>query len=329
MTEDETWQPTEIAPMAFDVSADVAGLTAVASRIDLDTILIRHRALVFRGFDITPATLDAAVDRLLPNRLAYLHGNTPRVNLGDNIYTSTEYPAEQSISMHSELSYAHRWPARLLFYCEHPARSGGATAICDTGRWLASIDPAVRHAFGAGLRYTQNLHSGRGLGRSWQETFETDDRDEVERFLADGHASWSWTQNGLRVTQDRSATTLHSVTGEEVWFNQVDQWHHAGLPGEVRAALLELLTEDEMPQSVTFADGTPIPADHVTHVREMGWRHAVDVDWRAGELLLVDNVLAAHARRSYSGPRRVLVAMSGPTHRDTRAAAHASVISSR
>jgi alpha-ketoglutarate-dependent taurine dioxygenase len=36
----------------------------------------------------------------------------------------------------------------------------------------------------------------------------------------------------------------------------------------------------------------------------------VDVDWRAGDLLLIDNVLVGHGRRSFTGQRRVLVAMS-------------------
>jgi len=36
----------------------------------------------------------------------------------------------------------------------------------------------------------------------------------------------------------------------------------------------------------------------------------VDVDWRTGDVLLVDNVLLAHGRRPFTGDRRVLVAMS-------------------
>ncbi|WP_281425855.1 TauD/TfdA family dioxygenase [Polymorphospora rubra] len=37
----------------------------------------------------------------------------------------------------------------------------------------------------------------------------------------------------------------------------------------------------------------------------------MNVTWRAGDLLLIDNVLTAHGRRSFEGTRRVLVAMSG------------------
>jgi hypothetical protein len=48
----------------------------------------------------------------------------------------------------------------------------------------------------------------------------------------------------------------------------------------------------------------------VTHVRDQGWERAVDVDWRDGDLLLIDNVLVGHGRRPYTGSRRILVAMS-------------------
>jgi hypothetical protein len=34
------------------------------------------------------------------------------------------------------------------------------------------------------------------------------------------------------------------------------------------------------------------------------------VDWVAGDVLLIDNVLVAHGRRPFEGSRRVLVAMS-------------------
>jgi alpha-ketoglutarate-dependent taurine dioxygenase len=61
---------------------------------------------------------------------------------------------------------------------------------------------------------------------------------------------------------------------------------------------------------VTFADGTPIPDAYVEQVQNRGLDHAVNVDWRPGDVLLIDNVLVAHGRRPFEGSRRVLVAMS-------------------
>ncbi|MEV0442065.1 TauD/TfdA family dioxygenase [Streptomyces spectabilis] len=310
MTRSQTWAPHEVRAAAG------GGADELLTRIDeldggLDAALVRERALVFRGFEVGTDELDRVLDRLLPHRLAYVHGNSPRTKVGGNVYTSTEYPPEFTISMHNEMSYAHVWPARLAFYCAIRPGGGGATPVLDAARWLAALDPEVREAFSGGVRYIQNLHDGYGLGKSWQDTFETAERGAVEDFLKGSGAEWDWQRDGsLRVESVRPATTRHPVTGAEVWFNQADQWHPAGLGDETAAELAAILPEDQLPQMVTFADGGRIPGEYVAQIRDRGLEAAVDVDWYQGDLLLIDNVLLAHGRRPFTGDRRVLVAMS-------------------
>ncbi|MGC5330282.1 TauD/TfdA family dioxygenase [Micromonospora sp. DT62] len=310
MNEHASWKPLEITPESAGCAPSAEGLVGHLRELDLAEVLTAEKALVFRGFGVRPETLDPVMDLLLPRRLAYVHGNSPRTKVGRNVYTSTEYPSRYTISMHNELSYAARWPARLLFFCQIAAETGGATPVVDAELWLDSLDPQLRADFAGGLRYQQNLHDGMGLGKSWRDTFETDSRDEVEEFLAGAGATWEWTADGLRVIQLRPATLRHPVTGAEVWFNQADQWHPAGLDDDIARVMTQVMGPDELPQSVTFADGSPIPDEYVTQIRDRGLEAAVDVDWRVGDLLLIDNVLTAHGRRPYTGDRRVLVAMS-------------------
>ncbi|MFF4077772.1 TauD/TfdA family dioxygenase [Streptomyces sp. NPDC001777] len=309
----ENWRPLELTPASTGADASPAGLVDYVGRTGLAELLVQEKALVLRGFGVSSGTYETVADALLPRRLAYVHGNSPRTkvgNVGENVYTSTEYPPEYQISLHNEMSYAHEWPGRLLFHCDRAPATGGATPVVDGQLWLESIDPEVRQAFSTGVRYTQNLHGGRGLGKSWQDTFETEDRGRVEDFLAGTGADWKWKSDGtLWISRIGPGTLHHPVTGAEVWFNQADQFHVAGL-GEEAALLMELMSEDEMPQAASYADGTPIPAEHIAHVQEVGLRHAVDVDWNAGDLLLIDNILVGHGRRPYTGNRRVLVAMS-------------------
>ncbi|MFE9818844.1 TauD/TfdA family dioxygenase [Streptomyces sp. NBC_00236] len=312
MSDQYGWKPLEITAADAGVEASAAGLVEFLSDAEkISGLLVREKALVFRGFQVAEDTLDPVMDRLLPNRLAYVHGNSPRSKVGSNVYTSTEYPSELTISMHNELSYAYAWPSRLLFFAAHEPTTGGATPVVDGVRWLESLDPAIRKAFAGGVRYAQNLHGGRGLGKSWQDTFETTDRAEVEVFLKGTEAEWTWlADGGLRISQSRPSTTRHPVTGVEVWFNQSDQWHPAALGDDMAAELAQILPEEELPQSVRFADGSPIPDEYVIEVRDKGLEAAVDVDWRTGDLMLIDNVLVGHGRRPFTGPRRVLVAMS-------------------
>jgi alpha-ketoglutarate-dependent taurine dioxygenase len=305
------WQPLEITPESAGVTGDVDGLLRYLSTADIADLLVRHRALVLRGFGVDEERLELVSSRLLRRREAYVHGNSPRTKVGDNIYTSTEFPPEYDISMHNELSYAHTWPARLLFCCAQPALTGGATPVIHGALWLESLSPEIRRDFEPGVCYRQYLHGGLGLGKSWQDTFETRDRSEVEAFLAAGDATWEWTgSGGLKVSQTRPATARHPVTGQQVWFCQVDQWHAATLGEETMRELMAIVPEDELPQSVTFADGSPIPADYAIEVRETGLKLAVDVGWQRGDLLLIDNVAVGHGRRAYTGARRILVSMS-------------------
>ncbi|MGW7363960.1 TauD/TfdA family dioxygenase [Streptomyces sp. NPDC054841] len=311
MTDIRTWTPLEIEAEGVGGPQELTERLGELGGTGLGELLVQEKGLVFRGFDVTRDELDPVLDLLLPNRLAYVHGNSPRTKVGSNVYTSTEYPQEFTISMHNEMSYAHAWPARLAFYCEIQPGTGGATPVVDAAVWLESLDAEVREAFAGGVRYVQNLHDGYGLGKSWQDTFETGDRKAVEEFLAGTGASWEWkADGGLRVTSVRPSTTRHPVTGTEVWFNQADQWHPAGLGDDTAAALAQILPEDELPQTVTFADGSPIPQEYVFQIRDRGLDAAVNVDWRRGDLLLIDNVLLAHGRRPFTGDRRVLVAMS-------------------
>ncbi|RSN44302.1 hypothetical protein DMH12_31720 [Streptomyces sp. WAC 04229] len=311
MTQTDIWAPLDIEAEGVGGPEELTARLRDMGPERLAQLLTEERGLVFRGFGVTPDHLDGVLDLLLPNRLAYVHGNSPRTKVGSNVYTSTEYPQEFTISMHNEMSYAHAWPARLAFYCQIQPGSGGATPVVDAALWLDSLDAEVRDAFAGGVRYVQNLHDGYGLGKSWQDTFETTSRQDVEAFLEPTGAQWEWkADGGLRVVSIRPATTRHPATGAEVWFNQADQWHPAGLGDDTAAALAQILPEDDLPQNVTFADGSPIPAEYVAQIRDRGLEHAVDVDWRTGDLLLIDNILLAHGRRPFTGERRVLVAMS-------------------
>jgi hypothetical protein len=38
-------------------------------------------------------------------------------------------------------------------------------------------------------------------------------------------------------------------------------------------------------------------------------KHAVRFEWKAGDMVSLDNLLTAHARDPYSGPRKIVVAL--------------------
>ena len=107
-------------------------------------------------------------------------------------------------------------------------------------------------------------------------------------------------------------TATHPVTGEEVWFNQADQFHPSTHPEPLYKSLMALYKsrDDRLPQNATFGDGTPIPLDYLTTIRETVRRQMALFPWEHGDLLAVDNMLVMHGRMPFKGARRILVSMS-------------------
>jgi alpha-ketoglutarate-dependent taurine dioxygenase len=293
------------------IMASRAGI--IDRRAEIQHHVRAHGSALVRGLTIdSPQAFQGIVGLFGEPFDSYRGGNTPRTRLTESVFTSTDVPAELAIAPHNELSYASRWPEHVYFACLTAAREGGATPICDGRAIWNDLKPDIRDPFMTlGVTYRQFLHGGYGLGKSWQETFETADPQAVENFLRDADAEFSWVNDGLRVTQRRAGAIAHTVTGEIAWFNQADQWHPSHLSADDAEMLYSLVdSEDDLPQFVTLGDGSPIPEASLQAIREATERNKVSVPWQVGDFMIVDNILSQHGREPYSGDRRVIVAMS-------------------
>jgi len=64
-----------------------------------------------------------------------------------------------------------------------------------------------------------------------------------------------------------------------------------------------------------------IPDDVAAHLRDAYDRETVKFPWQAGDLLMIDNMLVAHGRASFTGKRLVLAAMGDAVALDPAAIA--------
>lgn len=288
---------------------------AAGERDWIEETLASSGAILFRGFaPIAETDLPGLTAALAGAALPYLYRSTPRTEVGQGIYTATEYPPNQKIPLHNENSYQPAWPLRLIFFCPRPAEEGGETPLADMRRVLQRLPPELVERFRTrGVRYVRNYvrNAGEGLDLTWPTVFQTESPAEVESFCRARGIELSWQEGQrLRTWQRRPALAAHPRSGETIWFNQAHLFHVSSLPAEVRESLLAFYPIDELPRNACFGDGSPLVEEDLGVIRAALDAEAVLFPWQANDLLLLDNMLVAHGRMPFSGRRRVLVAMA-------------------
>lgn len=276
--------------------------------------LVEHGAILFRAFGVnTVQGFAKLIESMGRSPAPYTDGNSPRTRLSPGIYTSTEFPPEYFISLHNELSYSAFWPSKLMFVCIRPADRGGETPLASSAEILRHLDPAIVSEFTRRqIKYIRNLHSGYGAGPSWQATFGTSNKIQVEEFCSMANIQFQWLANDdLRLTNVRPAVALHPRTGERVWFNQADQFHPSTHPPEVYQSLIALCGSDpdSLPQNARFGDDGEIDVEMLNEIRKTANALMVRFPWQEGDLLLIDNMLVAHGRMPFTGTRKIIVSM--------------------
>lgn len=273
--------------------------------------LLVHGAILFRGFLIdSSSAFRACAEALSPELLEYTERAAPRKEVDSRVYTSTEYPADQHIPLHHEMSYSHMWPLKLWFYSAQPAASGGCTPIADDRKIMGLLGPHITEKFlEKKVMYVRNF--GEGADLPWREVFQTDERQKVEKYCEETGIEFEWRSGDrLRTRQVRQACVTHPQTGDRVWFNHAHMFHVSNLEPAVREALLSEFRDDELPRNSFYGDGSPIPDEILETIRRTYSDASVRFPWQRGDVLLVDNILASHGRDPFSGERRTLVAMA-------------------
>lgn len=300
--------PLLIEPRQPDV--DLPAWTA-AHRDEVGRLLLRHGALLFRGFALrTAADFEAAARAVCPD-LHGEYGDLPKE--AGLVYRSTPYPPDQPILFHNEASHTWRWPMKQLFFCQLPSEQGGETPIVDCRRVYERLEGPVRQRFAEkGLMYVRNFVPG--LDVPWQEFFHTSDRAAVEGRCRAAGVTCRWrSDGGLHTAEVRPAVAVHPRSGAPVFFNQIQLHHASCLEASLRDSMKGLFAEDDFPRHVLYGDGRPIDDATVDALRSLYWELARSFTWRKGDLLVLDNMLVAHARNPYAGPRKILVAMGEMT----------------
>jgi alpha-ketoglutarate-dependent taurine dioxygenase len=288
-----------------------------------------HGAVLLRGFEAIDSAgrFATLLDVLAPELMDYVGGSAPRSAVHGRVFTSSELPENYTLALHQEMAYQKNPPDSLVFFCDIPAAERGETPLADARIVTARIDPAVRArvaAKGVGVRRTlptpEAVHKKPGIPKPWPDVFGTNDRNEVERIARDKAWEVTWLPDGsVQLWQSLlPGFKTHPRTGERVWFNQA---HYHAPECTLRWALRDQRMDDaariqqamiECPEMLDYVfhdDGTPISGPDAEHIWDVLVDAEIPMPWRKGDVLLVDNIIAMHGRRSFRGPRRILVGM--------------------
>jgi alpha-ketoglutarate-dependent taurine dioxygenase len=298
--------PALITPKGQD--ADIISWVSEAEG-SVRELVLRTGGALFRGFRGT-ATIETfrKFCASFPHPLLdYTEQSSPRDTLDDQVYSSTTYPPEETIPFHNANSFGHEFPLNIWFACMRTATKGGRTPICDTRRVLANLSDDTRSKFAEkGIMYVRNYYDGMGV--PWQETFDTDSKDEAEKFMQDGHIAYQWHTGGSRILETRQvrhAILEHPKTGEEVWFNQAHLFHKASYDKRLEP-LTRQFNDWQLPRNTFYGDGSPIPDETIHEIFAAYAEAELSFDWEPGDYLMLDNLLTSHARTPFEGHQRLI-----------------------
>lgn len=308
-----TCRPGASLPLIVTPAAEVLDAVnwAAEHRHWIEQSLLQHGALLFRGFAIDDVRkLEQFVRAISTDFPEFSEESSPRTRIQGPVYTSTDYPAELPIQFHNEYSYSNYWPQRIYFCCLVPSAVGGQTPIADSRKVMARLSVDSRERFSrSGVCYRRNYIPGMGV--SWQQAFLTEDRAEVETRCRQMDIQCEWLPDDqLRTTQTAAAIIRHPVSRELTWFNHAYFFNiHALEPAELREFLLTQ-PEEDLSTNTSYGDGETIAPSTVAEIAAAFAAEAVEFDWEQGDVLLLDNMLTAHARRPYSGERKIATVLA-------------------
>jgi len=305
-------------PKPEDSSKEGLVSWAAAHRTELDSLLLKHKAILFRGYDIfSAADFNDVVDATEYEDMVYSGGAAVRTQLTARVFTANESPASEKIPYHHELAQTPNPPTHVLFYCENPPTTGGATPILPSAevysRMHAKHPEFMDKLEHLGVRYVRVMPRENdptsAIGRGWKATFNSETVDEAEEAMQKLGTEWEWLgdEKGGNVrtfTAVVPGVRTDARTGDKTFFNSV-----------VAAYTGWNDSRNEGSKAVMLGDGTFCGEQEMLDAQAIMSEIEVAFPWQRGDVLLLDNRTAMHSRQPFTGPRRILASLARDSSR--------------
>ena len=293
----------------------------------------QYGVIVFSGFGLTKENFHDALTAATGMPPQIYKGDTPRNEVGSNIYQSTAVAGGQTIPLHQEVSAGDRrdMPQYISFFCVTPPEKGtGQTLVGNAKNVSLAIQAAMPDLWKCmsthTLTYTARYLPKDSLRTRWiqwlnpshatiEKRFGTEKKEEVEKKCRQEGLTCRWDGGWAVVSRSNVPATINRE-GVTLFCNQihVDRFNPklcGGWLNYIFARLFLYPTSGSMQFDVEFDDGTQISRNDASKLLSILEEHQVGRDWKKGDLMILDNVATMHAKTSHTGNREILVAMNG------------------
>ncbi|WP_327066176.1 AMP-binding protein [Kitasatospora sp. NBC_01302] len=270
------------------------GRTTLADLDPRQTIdlLAESGFLVLRGFD--PSIEDFSLfvkqhsDRVTLDPARSFHGG----DVAQKVDAGTD-----ELGLHIENGNSPFIPDLTWFLCEKAAASGSQTTVCDGYRVWDAATEADRAAFAQDIVYARRVEEAK-----WRQfvvhqlggvkTVEEVTFADFQQLAAVGGEGTTVTElpDGAVHYAFRTPAARPTLFGARLsWANSIfgPSFNY------------------EKP-TITFADGSELPAGLVERLKELTDELTEELDWQDGDVVLVDNTRVMHGRRAITDPARTI-----------------------
>ncbi|OBT60937.1 hypothetical protein VE03_09276 [Pseudogymnoascus sp. 23342-1-I1] len=326
--------PLGLRPTASRENPSIAEATAhireLADQGIIQSLLTKHGVILFRGLPIADAAGFSAFTESFkfPRHYQEIGLAGKRSVVAGNVKTANEEPPDVKFYYHTEYGRSANYPDVLFFYSEIVPEQGGQTPLLSSVELCDRLEkdlPQFYHDLTTkgviGRQYfpAPNTDEAKTIGWNWKDSYGFDiqpgdslevQHSKVAAVLASKlQAKAEWQANGaLHVLQQLPAIRRVKSTNTPTFFNGF-----AGVYGRARdnGALNPPYrgTDGGIHLPTTYGDGSEIPIEYLERLLEIQDEIGFLTPWQPGDVALIDNHTAQHARTPWVGKRSLLVSL--------------------
>ncbi|PWA29226.1 tauD/TfdA-like domain-containing protein [Artemisia annua] len=315
LPEQKSYADGIVFPTVLSPASNTCNFTEAikAQKSWLESLLETNGVILFRGFHVeSPSDFNDVVEAFGFPEAPYVGGRAPRTKVVGRVFTANESPPDKRVPFHHEMAYGPDFPNKLFFFCEEEPVSGGETPILLShiiyDKMKERHPDFVSRLEEHGVTYVKimsdEVNSSDIGGSDWRSAYMTDDKIVAEERAAKLETKLEWLENGVKlITGPLPAIRIFGEKDNQrkTWFNFTSLFYDG-------------LKNNNIQQPGSFAmygNGDPmVEYDAIVDCLRIMDEECVITPWKKGDVMLVNNLMALHARQPLlKPPRRVLASL--------------------